>query len=102
MASIGCLIYIGGGIDYGENGGQTQHLVTFPAGTNCTSFTIPINDDNLSEENETFSITIMSMSLPFGIVLGDDKETEVVIIDNNSEWIFCTTSSAFVCATFHN
>ena len=27
------------------------------------------------------------MSLPFGVILGNDKEAEVVITDNDSKWI---------------
>ena len=73
----------GGGVDYGGN--ETQYLVTFPVGTNCSSVNISINDDNKSEDNETFNISIVSMSLPFGVVLGGIKEVEVVITDNDSE-----------------
>ena len=34
---------------------------------------------------ETFKITIVDMSLPFGTKLGDNITTEVVIEDNDSE-----------------
>ena len=62
-----------------------RYLVTFPAGTNCSSFDIPIINDALSEDDESFSVTILEMSLPFGTRLGDSNMTEVVIVDNDSE-----------------
>ena len=77
-------LYFAGGIDYGDND-TTQYIVTFPAGTSCSSFNIPIIDDLDSEDNETFSVTIVDMSLPFGTRLGDNITTEVVIEDNDSE-----------------
>ena len=74
----------GGGTDYGDNG-TNMYLATFPAGTNCTSFDIPVKDDNISEINETFNIAIVNVSLPFGVTLGNRRETKVIIIDNDSK-----------------
>ena len=65
-----------------------MYLATFPAGTNCTSIDIPITDDNISEGNETFNVAIVNVSLPFGVTLGDHRETEVIIVDNDSKWQF--------------
>ena len=70
--------------DYGEFD-TTQYIVTFPAGTSCSSLNIPINDDRELEDDETFSVTIVDMSLPFGTRLGDNLTAEVVIEDNDSE-----------------
>ena len=67
---------------------RTQYLVTFPAGTNCSSVNIPINNDSISEDNETFNISILIMSLPFGIKLGGIDEAEVVITDNDCKCLF--------------
>ena len=78
---MGCLA---GTIDYGESG-TTQYIVTFPVGTSCSSFDIPIHNDTESEDDETFRITIVDMSLPFGTKLGDDFTADVVIVDNDSE-----------------
>ena len=86
----------GGGIDYGDSGNELLHLVIFPAGTTCASFEIPINDDELSEHNETFNVAIVSMSLPFGVILGDEREAEVTITDNDSEWQFVTTRVSLI------
>ena len=59
--------------------------MSFPAGTSCSSFDIPIIDDIASEEDETFRVTIVDMSLPFGTRLGDNITADVVIEDNDSE-----------------
>ena len=71
-------------IDYGEFD-TTQYIVTFPAGTSCSSFDIPIYNDTASEDDETFRVTIVDMSLPFGTRLGDNITADVVIEDNDSE-----------------
>ena len=76
--------YLAGGYDYGDND-TTRYNVTFRAGRNCSSFDIPIINDTESEKNESFRITIMEMSLPFGIKLGDIITADVVIEDNDSE-----------------
>ena len=76
--------YLAGGIDYGDND-TTPYNVTFPAGTSCSSFDIPILDDDTSEDDEIFRVTIMDMSLPFGTILGDDITADVVIEDDDSE-----------------
>ena len=76
--------YLAGAIDYGDFD-ATQYIVTFPAGTSCSSFNISIRNDIESEEDETFRVTIVDMSLPFGTRLGDNITAEVVIEDNDSE-----------------
>ena len=78
------VVYLSGGIDYGGND-TTQYIVTFPNGTSCSSLDIPIIDDKKSEDDESFRITIVDMSLPFGTRLGDNITAEVVIEDNDSE-----------------
>ena len=46
------------------------------------TFDIPIIDDNILEENETFRVTINSDSLPLGLTLGSIYETTVTIVDD--------------------
>lgn len=60
---------------------------TFLAGAICASpdSSIPITDDTVSESDETFSITIMERSLPYGIKLGDVSTVTVRIVDNDSK-----------------
>ena len=78
------VVNLSGGFDYGDND-TTQYIITFPAGTSCSSFDIPIIDDDTSEDDETFRVTIVDMSLPFGTRLGDNITADVVIEDNDSE-----------------
>ena len=86
-------------MDYGAEGDGRRHEVIFPAGTSCSSFEIPINDDAISEKDEAFTIKIVEESLPFGVTLGGNAKTDVMIIDNDSEFvniisacIFCNNS----------
>ena len=74
-------------MDYGGADDNRRYEVIFPAGTNCSSFIIPIIDDDYSEGDENFTIRIMEESLPFGIELGENTAQDVKIIDNDSE--FC-------------
>ena len=83
------IAYLSGGDDYGEID-TTRYIVTFPAGTSCSSFDIPIHNDTESEQDESFRITIMEMSLPFGTKLGDNTTADVVIEDNDSKLLICT------------
>ena len=76
--------YLSGAIDYGDTD-TTHYNVTFPAGTSCSSLDIPIIDDEDSEDDEIFRVTIVDMSLPFGTRLGDNITADVVIEDNDGE-----------------
>ena len=79
-------IYVGEGVDYSE-ARKKIYVVTFPAGAICSTFDIPINDDDESENDEMFMMAIMPNSLPFGVELSDTDHTkaDVVIVDNDSE-----------------
>ena len=46
------------------------------------SFSISINDDNIFEENEKFTLTIYQ-SLPTGVMVGNPDQTTVTIVDND-------------------
>ena len=75
---------------YCSEGNKTQYLVTFPAGTMCASFHIPIINNRYLDKDEEFSITIMEQSLPFGVTRDNNSNTaDVLIVDNYSEWLFC-------------
>ena len=69
--------------------------ITFPIGVTCAPFDIPIMDDMLSEDNETFNIVIMEESLPFGIILDDPDNTTVTIVDNDCKYIVKLLFSIF-------
>ena len=45
-------------------------------------FDILINDDNIFEENENFTLTINS-SLPTGVMVGNPGQATVTIVDND-------------------
>ena len=62
-----------------------------PAGTTMTneSFEIKINNDDIIEGNETFSLAINVSSLPDCISLADPNKTEVIIMDDDGK-IRCT------------
>ena len=77
---------LGRGIDYGYTTPQV-YTFTFPAGTTCASsdISIPITDDMISENDETFNIVIIEISLPFGVKLGSVNKATVRILDNDSK-----------------
>ena len=72
----------GGGVDYDSG----TYTVTFLAGETTVSFDVPINDDNLSEDNEAFQLIIMSRSLPDNVIRGNPGKVEVTILDNDSKY----------------
>ena len=59
-----------------------SYSVTFPAGVMSVPFNITINDDNIFEENENFTLTINS-SLPTGVMVGNPGQATVTIVDND-------------------
>ena len=55
----------------------------FHAGTTNAAINIMINDDNIFENNENFTLTINSSSLPSNVNVGDVSEAAVTIIDDD-------------------
>jgi len=49
------------------------------------SFSVPINDDNIFDAGETFSLTVDSSSLPSRVMLVTMCRLEVTIADNDCE-----------------
>ena len=58
------------------------YSITFPAGVMSVTFDILINDDNIFEENENFTLTINS-SLSTGVMVGNPGQATVTIVDND-------------------
>ena len=85
LHNAGHIILTGEGVDYGEKN-TTQYFVVFPAGAICSSVNISINDDEISEKDEEFTITIMKDSLQFDTKLGRNITSNVLIEDNDSEF----------------
>ena len=48
-------------------------------------FNIPINNDNILEVDEDFTLTIMRSTLPNGVTRGSIGQTTVTIVDDDGE-----------------
>ena len=59
-------------------------VVNVSAGVMTQQFTIPINDNNIVECVETFTVTISSVTT-CGITIGSVSSTEVRITDDDSK-----------------
>jgi len=68
----------GGGVDYDSG----PYDVTFPAGVTMMSFDVPINDDNICEEAEDFTLTI---NLSNGLTFGNPSGATVTIVDDEGK-----------------
>ena len=45
-----------------------------------------VTDDDLIEPDELFRVTIVEVSLPYGIALGQPEQATVIIQDNDSKF----------------
>lgn len=70
------LVCIIGGIDYNSG----PYSVTFPAGMTSVLFDIQINDDNIIEGNESFTLNIINSS---GITASNPSQATVIIRDDD-------------------
>ena len=62
------------------------YTVTFPAGSTSASVIVPLNDDDLVERDENFTLSIDLSSLPSGITIGISNQTLVTINDNDCKF----------------
>ena len=81
------MISLGHDYDLGRNVSNVTLDITFPVGTTCAPFDIPIVDDIHSEANETFTVSIISSSLPFGVRLKGPDNAVLTIVDNDCKCI---------------
>ena len=72
------ILIILGGVDYTAG----PYAVMFPAGQMSALFDITINDDNILERSETFTIDVDSSSLPTGVSVSSTSQATVAI-DND-------------------
>ena len=72
--------YVGGGVDYNSG----PYMVRFDAGVTNSSFIAIINDDNVLETREIFTLSVDLTSLPSGVTF-DLNPTGVIIMDNDGE-----------------
>ena len=76
------MIYVTGrGVDYDSG----IYTVTFPAGLTSIPFDISINDDNILEDDEDFTVSIISNTLPDRVTRGSTGRASVIIVDNDGE-----------------
>jgi len=80
LNSSDCLV-AGGVSDYLSG----VYTVTFPATVTLRTVDIPICDDSVLEEDETFSLTIVSNSHPDNVTNGSPDHVNVTIVDNDGE-----------------
>jgi len=71
----------GGGVDYDSG----PYTATFTAGQTSVPFNVPINDDNILENTEMFTLAIDSSTLPNRVTIGDPGQAIVTIMDTDSK-----------------
>ena len=70
-----------GGVDYDSG----LYTVTLTAGMTMASFNVPINDDDILEDDEDFTLTIRSGTLPNRVTRLGSGQSTVTIVDVDSE-----------------
>ena len=68
----------GRGVDYDSG----PYTVTFTAGQTSALFVVPINNDNVFESTEYFSLAIISQSLPTGVNYATRSQATMIITEN--------------------
>ena len=76
-----CINNATGGLDYDSG----PYAITFTAGVTSIPFDVPINDDNILEQNEEFTLTILQDILPDGVTRGSADQTIVTIVDDDGK-----------------
>ena len=77
-------VYLTGGEDFERLPGDYAEVI-FPTGKTRASFEVIIIDDDMYERSEAFRVTIISTSVPHGVVLGSPRSSIVTIIDNDGK-----------------
>ena len=62
-----------------------SYSVTFTAGMTTASLSIPIKDDNVFEDTESFRLLIDSTSLPNDVTLGNPRSAAMTIVDDDGK-----------------
>ena len=91
------IVYVGGNIDFNS----VPQTVTIIAGTNSSTISIPVINDNIVEGNETFNMSLtMPSSLCPGITTGAITSATATIIDTSSElkcWLPVICNVVTIC-----
>ena len=77
--------YVGEGVDYNSG----PYAVQLKAGMTNVPFSVILKDDSSKEDNETFTLSINSSSLPNGINIGDHVQTTVTILNDDGTFSRC-------------
>jgi len=72
------------------------YTVTFLAGETSVQFDVVINDDNIVEASEEFSLAIQNKSLPATVTPTNPGQMIVTILDNDSELYIYTIVNYFI------
>ena len=73
-----------GGEDYTTTK-DSYVVVKFAAGQTIVPFYVDIVDDEYMEEDETFTVSIFDLSVPWGVALGGDNSAVINIIDDDGK-----------------
>ena len=60
--------------------------VQFDVGVTEVSFNITLKDDSAKEDDESFTLSINSSSLPSSIIIGDHNQTTVTIRNDDGKF----------------
>ena len=66
-------------MDYGFG----PYTVQFNAGVTSVPFNISVNNDDISEDDETFNVTVDPFSLPKRVTVGDYGQSIITILDDD-------------------
>ena len=62
--------------------------ITFPARTTVVYLNIPTINDNTVEDDENFTLTFNSSTIPEDIFIGDDSEITVTIANDDCKFLY--------------
>jgi len=74
--------YVGDGKDYNSG----RYNVEFVAGLTEATVNVSIIDDNITERNESFILSINASSLPSKVSIDDHNQATVTILDNDGKY----------------
>ena len=83
----------GGGVDYDSG----PYTVRFTAGVIRTTFNVPINDDNILEDDEMFNLDVDSSTLPTGFTVGAISNSSVTIEKDDCKFCCCFIIATVLC-----
>ena len=82
-------IYVNNLATEDDDFGSGPYNVTFMAQNTRASFTVPISDDDMFENNENFILTIDPYSLTNNVTISDPDQATVTITDDDCEYFIC-------------